>query len=88
LTAAAQWLIPLEVSSKEFSMRKMIGSVLLVGGLLAVVAGVIYAQMGVHVAGNILGLFSPVTAILFFGGAVAAFVGFALVMVIANHEAR
>ncbi len=69
-------------------MRKMIGSVLLVGGLLAVVAGVIYAQMGVHVAGNILGLFSPVTAILFFGGAVAAFVGFALVMVIANHEAR
>jgi hypothetical protein len=62
-------------------MERALGTIVLVGGLIMVIAGFISGQSGVYVSTCLLGLFSPVTAILVFGGAVAAFCGFALIAV-------
>ena len=61
-------------------MRSLLGVVVLLGGLLSIVVAVIVGQSGVTIPGNILGLYSPVTGILFYGGAVVAFIGFSLMM--------
>jgi hypothetical protein len=66
---------------KEFGMLRIIGILLLICGLLSVVIGVFIGQSGQHVPSNILGLFDPVVAIACYGGAVVAFVGFALAVI-------
>jgi hypothetical protein len=61
-------------------MQNVLGTIVLLGGLILVVIGVIVGRSGVNIPGNVLGLYSPVTAVCVFGGAVVAFCGFALMM--------
>ncbi len=62
-------------------MLRGLGIIVMIAGLIGIVVGVVVGQSGPYVPDNILGLFSPVTAIAFYGGAVAAFVGFALAVI-------
>ncbi len=60
-------------------MQKMLGTLVLIVGLIMVVTGFIVGRSGVSVPDSVLGLYNPVTAICVFGGAVTTFVGFALI---------
>jgi hypothetical protein len=68
-------------------MRNVLGTIVLLGGLVLVIIGFIVGRSGVNIPGNILGLYSPVTAVCVFGGAVVAFCGFALMMQISKPKA-
>jgi hypothetical protein len=61
-------------------MRNLLGVLVLLVGFIMVIAGFIVGRSGVSVPGNVLGLYSPVTAVCVYGGAVVAFCGFALMM--------
>jgi len=63
-------------------MRKFLGLFVLLGGLLLVIIGFVLGKSGVQVPDNPLGLYSPVTAVCVFGGAVVTFCGFALMMMV------
>jgi len=67
-------------------MRNLLGVVVLLGGVVMVIAGFIYGASGVSIPGNVLGLYSPVTAICVYGGAVVAFCGFALMVSFSTTE--
>jgi hypothetical protein len=62
-------------------MLRILGILVMVVGLISIVIGVVVGQSGQYVPDNILGLFNPVTAIAFYGGAVAAFVGFSMAVI-------
>jgi hypothetical protein len=66
-------------------MQNFLGTAILLGGLLMVLIGFIVGHSGVWVPGNVLGLYSPVTAICVFGGIVVAFVGFMLMVGKIHH---
>jgi hypothetical protein len=66
---------------KEFGMLRILGIILMLCGIVMVIIGIVSGQSGDHVPNNPLGLFNWTTAISFFGGLVATFVGFALAMI-------
>jgi len=68
-------------------MKKVLGIGLVILGFLGIITGVILGQSGISIEFNILGVFSPATAICFYGGAVVLFCGFALFMVKPAHAA-
>lgn len=61
---------------------------MLLGGIVLVIIGFIVGKSGVSIPGNVLGLYSPVTAFCVFGGAVIAFCGFALMMSNSKPKSR
>jgi hypothetical protein len=67
-------------------MKNLLGIIVLLGGIISVITGFILGKSGVYIPGNVLGLYSPVTALCVFGGAVVTFCGFVLMTTTSNSK--